>query len=283
MKQIWVRDILLLLAAILSLQANTVAAVQPAADKALVFGFLPIISTERLVSRFGPLADYVAKKLGRPVRFETAAGYAEFNRRTNEEQRYDILFTAPHFYYTAQRQAGYQVIARVDGRKLAAIIVASKASGIKSLANLKGRRIAVPDRLSLGALLIINHLRQAGLQIAKDVELVETPSHNAALLSAAKGITDAAGLMVPPYRRASEEVKNQMRIIATTQGTPHMPISVAARLSAADKLAIKRILLGMRHDAQGRALLKQMAWPGFVASSPAEYDQMEWAAKLIHR
>ena len=251
------------------------------ADRALVFGILPILSTEKLVARFGPMTDYMAQKLGRPVVFETAAGYAEFARRTNKDKRYDILFTAPHFYYIAQREAGYQVIVRVAGPSLAALIVASKSSGIKSVAELKGRSIAVPDSLSLGNLLIRNHLALAGLRDGKDIKLVETPSHNAALLSATKGNTDAAGLMVPPYRRSSAEIKNKMQIIATTRGTPHMPFSVAARLSPADKERIRQVLLDMPKDAQGQALLKQMAWPGFVATTPAEYDQMEWAADLI--
>jgi len=247
----------------------------------LVFGFLPIVSTQKLVARFGPMADYLAKKLGRPVKFETAPGYAEFTRRTNSEKRYDILFTAPHFYYSAQRQAGYQVVARVNAPKMRAIIVAPRTSNIKSIADLRSHKLAIPDRLSLGALLIRKHFSQAGLNPGKDVQLVETPSHNAALLSAYKGITDAAGLMIPPYRVASEKIRNKMHIIATTQGTPHMPISVASRLSAREKARIKQVLLGMRSDEEGKKLLQHMSWPGFVSTNSSEYDQMEWAADLI--
>lgn len=252
-----------------------------AAGGRLIFGFLPILSTRKLVRRFAPLADYLSVKLGRPVKFETARGYAEFARRTNVDRRYDILFTAPHFYYIAQRQAGYQVVARVDAPKMVAIIVASRSGQIKTLSDLRSHKIAVPDRLSLGALLIKHHLIQAGLRPGKDVELISTPSHNAALVSAYKGVVDAAGLMVPPYRRASKQVRNQLQIIDRTRGTPHMPISVAARLSSIDKARIKKILLDMKQAEDGKQLLKRMSWPGFVAIKPSEYDQMEWAAKLI--
>ena len=110
-----IRLLVVLLTAIVALPAPSLGSAQQgndATEKALVFGFLPILSTEKLVARFGPMSDYMAQKLGRPVRFETAAGYAEFARRTNRDKRYDILFTAPHFYYTAQRQAGPPVGAR---------------------------------------------------------------------------------------------------------------------------------------------------------------------------
>lgn len=249
----------------------------------LVFGFLPIVSTQKLLARFGPLTDYLSDRLGRPVRFETAPNYAEFIQRTNHDRRYDILFTAPHFYHMAQRKAGYQVLVRVRAPQMRAIIVTADIEKIKSVADLRGRKIAVPDSLSLGALLVKNHLLQAGLRPGRDVELVTTPSHNASLVSAYKGVTDAAGMMIPPFKRASSEIKSKMQIIATTRGTPHMPISVAARLSVRDRNKISQVLLDMQKTLEGKKLLRQISWPGFVKTSTTEYDQMDWAAKLVHQ
>ena len=68
-----------------------------AAEEPLVFGFLPVVSPEWLVARFEPLVDHLSKALGVPVRMETAPEFAVFVRRTNEERRFDFLFTAPHF------------------------------------------------------------------------------------------------------------------------------------------------------------------------------------------
>ena len=253
----------------------------PANDKVLVFGFLPILSTEKLVARFGPLVDYLSAKLGQPIRLETAPDYAEFVRRTNEDKRYDLLFTAPHFYYLAQRQAGYRVIVRVAAPTMHAVIVAPKSSGIKQLSDLRGRRIATPDPLALGTVLIRDTLQKAGLDPDKDVTLVATPSHNASLLSAQKGITDAAGLMVPPFRRAKPEVRDAMRILATTQGTPHMPISVGTSLTAEQVRIVEQALLDLSQNENGRALLKHLSWPGFAKTTPQEYDAIGWAVQQL--
>jgi len=246
-----------------------------------VFGFLPILSTQKLVERFTPLVNFLSKRLGKPVRMETAPDYAAFLQRTNQEKRYDLLFTAPHFYYMAQREAGYRVIVRVAAPEMHAIIVAPRDGPIRSVTDLRGYRISVTDNLSLGTVLTREYLKRAGIDPDRDVSLVETPTHNASLLSAYKGVTDAAALMVPPFKRAKPEIRNRMRIIATTIGVPHMPISVASTMSSHDVEIVRTSLLDLKQSTEGRALLKHLSWPGFAAAAPADYDQLEWAVTQL--
>lgn len=250
-------------------------------DHELVFGFLPILSTEKLVARFGPLVDYLSEKLGQPVRLETAPDYAEFVRRTNEEKRYDLLFTAPHFYYLAQRKAGYRAIVRVAVPSMQAIIVAPRSGDIKEVSDLRGRRISTPDPLSLASVLIRDTLQQAGLDPDKDVMVVATPSHNASLISAQKGVTDAAGLMIPPFRHAKPELRDAMRIIAKSQSTPHMPICVGTTLTQDQARIVEDTLLGLTQTEDGQALLKHLSWPGFAKTTPEEYDAIGWAVRQL--
>lgn len=255
-----------------------------AADKdgTLVFGFLPILSTQKLVKRFEPLVNKIAEDLHRPVRMETAPNYVEFLKRTREK-RYDILFTAPHFYYLAHVQSGYKVIVRVNAKKLNAIIVATKASHITSLSGLRGRTIATPAAISLGTALIRNTLRKAGLDPDKDVKIVTTPNHNAALLTAYNGITDAAGLMIPPYMRASEKVHNAMVVLGKTAGTAHMPIAVSATLAPEVRARIKQTLVSLKQTEKGRAILKHMSWPmGFTKATDSEYAPLKEIVKEMH-
>ena len=266
----------------LCLSTHTYAVQETGGSRSLVFGFLPILSTEKLIARFGPLVDYLGEQLGQPVRFETAPDYSEFIRRTDVEKRYDIVFTAPHFYYLAQRKAGYRVIVRVGAPQMQALIVASKASGISDLAGLKGHTLATPAAESLGTVLIRATLRDAGLNPDKDLKLVNTPTHNASLLTAYKGITDAAGLMVPPYKRAADEIRANMVVLAETRGVPHMPIAVSAAFPDELEQRLQQVLLNMQDTAEGRALLKHLSWPmGFAKATPAEYDSVGWAVQEL--
>ena len=57
-----------------------------------------------------------------------------------------------------------------------------------------------------------------------------------------------------------------------------MPICVAGTLPSAKAKKIQQVLLGMRDTEQGKELLKHLSWTmGFVAASPAEYQDLAWA------
>lgn len=259
----------------LALPINAVHADSHSANQGkdrLVLGMLPILSPERLAQRFEPLVDYLSDALGVEIVMESAPSYRQFVERTGEKGRYDLLYTAPHFYYLAKQNDGYRVMVRVDGRRLEAAIVAPKASQITSIKDLRGHSIATPDSSSLGTLLIRQRLVEAGLDPDKDVKLVETPTHNASLLSAVKGNTDAAGLMTTPLKRSKPAIREQVRVLSLTANTPQMPFSVAPWVDADVATAFARAMVEMKNTPDGRALLKHLAWPGFIAAQPAEYD-----------
>jgi len=246
----------------------------------LVFGVLPVVSAEKLVTRFAPLVEYLEKHLKKQVLLETAPNYTEFVRRTRGN-RYDILFTAPHFYYLAQREINHRVIVRVDAPIMQAVIVVPKDSKITSLQDLRGKQLATVDPISLATVLVRDRLLSAGLDPDKDLTLVATPSHNASLLSAYKEITDAASLMGTPLRGARKEVRESVRILAKTAGTPHMPISLAPTISASDAKIIAEIFVSLKSSKEGRIVLKKIGWPGLVKASPSEYDTLEPLAQQI--
>lgn len=247
----------------------------------IIFGILPIVSTTKLIKRFAPMAKYLSKKLGVPVRIETAADFKTFMNRTNNENRYDLLFTAPHLYYLAQRQAKYKVIVRVAAPDMKALIVVPKKSKIKTLRDLKGRELSTTDELALATLMIRAHLSAASINPDKDLKIINTPTHNASLLSAFKGITDAGSLMQPPFMRAKKEIKQSMRILSITDGSPHMPIAVSSRMSDELTNKIKMTLLELKSSEKGRSLLKNLRWPGFVSVKPKDYDKLKWAVEQL--
>jgi phosphonate transport system substrate-binding protein len=152
-------------------------------DGTLTFGFLPLVSTEKLVQRFAPLVHYLSAELGIPIRIETAADFETFIRRTDNEKRYDLLFTAPHLFYIARKNAGYQLLASVDSPGMSAVIVAPQQSKVETIKDLAGLKLATVDPMSLATLLVRKQLEENGLNPDVDLTLVTTPSHNASLLS----------------------------------------------------------------------------------------------------
>ena len=240
----------------------------------LIFGILPFVSAEQLVIRFSPLADYLSKKLHVPVRIETAPNFVEFARRTHEDQRYDILFTAPHFYPQAHSKAGYRLIASVDSPGMWAVIIAPRQSEIYNIKDLIGKRVATVHPAGLATLLVRKHLSDAGIDPDADITMISTPSHDASLLSSYHGVTDASALMQPPYEAASTRVKENMRIIAKTESTPHIPISVNPRISESCASEISAVLLQMGTTAESLAVLSHNSFSGFKKPRPEDYDKI---------
>jgi len=243
-------------------------------DKPLVFGILPFLSIEQLVTRFTPLVNYLSEHLGAPVQLETAPDFIEFARRTHEDRHYDILFTAPHLYTQANRKAGYRLIASVDSPGMWAIIVVPGQSDIRRIEDLRGKRLATVHPLGLATILIRKSLSDAGIDPDVDLELVITPSHDASLLSSYLGVTDASGLMQPPYETASEEVKRDMRIIARTEITPHIPISVGPWISEPCAEKISTVLMNMSETPEGESVLQHNRFTGFRNADPRDYERL---------
>ena len=246
----------------------------------LVFGILPFISSEQLVFRFTPLVNYLSENLQVSVRIETAPDFVEFARRTHEESRYDILFTAPHFFTRANQKAAYRLIASVDSPEMWAVIVTPKQSDIHTLQDLEGKRLATVPPLGLATLLVRKTLFEAGIDPDVDLDMVITPTHDAALLSSYHGVTDASALMQPPFAAASKKVRDSMRIIARTGSTPHIPISVAPRLDAACAAEITDLLLNMGSTPEGKAVLLHNRFTGYRQGDPAIYEKLN---ELLNR
>lgn len=247
----------------------------------LVFGLLPIVSPERLVRRFAPLVDYLSERLARDIRIETAPDFARFAERTRDRRRYDILFTAPHLYYLAAREPGYRALVQVDQPGMRAVIVAQAHGPVRTLADLRGRRLATTGPLALSTVLARQMLIGAGLDPDTDLTLVPTPSHNASLLSAYQGTADASALMLPVYRRAQAVVLGETRILARSRRVPHIPIAVAPWLDAQLAARLQRVLIDMRRSERGRRVLAGLDWPGFVAASEQTYDALAPIAERL--
>lgn len=130
------------------------------------------------------------------------------------------------------------------------------------------------QKASLATLLVKKHLEAAGIDPENELTLVPTPSHDASLLSSYHGVTDASSLMQTQYAAASEQVRQNMRLIARTEKTPHIPISVSPRLDRACADEIAALLLGINKTEAGRQALRNNRFSGFRRAETREYDAM---------
>jgi len=81
--------------------------------------------------------------------------------------------------------------------------------------------------------------------------------------------------MSPPYEAANIKVKKSMRIIARTESTPHIPISVGSRISDNCAAEITRLLLEMKTTPEGEEALSHNSFSGFKKANAEDYERIK--------
>ena len=99
-----------------------------------------------LTDKYKPLADYLGNALKRPVKLEVSQNLSASERRLKKDA-FDLFFGPPQVIAQAMKGAGYVPIVRYPGKIKAAFVVMDD-SGIKSMADIKGKRLGL-DRKSV--------------------------------------------------------------------------------------------------------------------------------------
>ncbi|MBC8466623.1 MAG: phosphate/phosphite/phosphonate ABC transporter substrate-binding protein [Deltaproteobacteria bacterium] len=189
-------------------------AAEPA--RPLEIGVLPYINIEGLIKAYKPLTDYLEKALSRPVLLVSAKDYAHYLQLTTKKS-YDLIITASHFARMAQLEGTYEPLFR-PLTTYHEVIVTKKGSPVARIADLKGRRIAIPNRLAQTTILGRQMLKSHNIDPDVDVTLIDALSHKNAIYYVLNGEADAAIISTGGYRHSSDDVKKDIVILQPREG-----------------------------------------------------------------
>jgi len=245
-----------------------------AADRhALDMGIFPYLSTRALLDLYQPVRVYLTNELREPVNLFTAPSLKTYTDQT-QQGIYDIVVTAPHFARLAQREAGYIPLVMYT-RELLGIVVVARNSPIWTLQDLKGKRIATPNRLALVTIMGQQLLRDKGLVPAAGVTMLDVASHNNAVLAVLRGEADAAITEHVALQQMPADLRNSVRIIAQTPHLPHVMYLAHARLGPTRIAQIKAALLRFPGTADGRVFLKESGFEGMRPVEEADLKNLD--------
>jgi phosphonate transport system substrate-binding protein len=114
---------------------------------------------EKNDTTYRPLAEYLSKKLGKPVELRTVDSWEGLAKSLANGET-DIALMGPWGYVLANNYSGAQAVATIlyDGKpEYFALMITHPNSGINSLADLKGRTFAFGDKGSTSGYLIPTH------------------------------------------------------------------------------------------------------------------------------
>jgi phosphonate transport system substrate-binding protein len=243
-----------------------------AAEKPLLFGLPPYANPAAMHQSFAPLAAYLGEVIGREVRLSISPNYMSHIRRVGREE-IDLAFLGPSPYVKAQKGfAGVDLLAKMVLENRAndqVVIVTATASGIESLAALRGRTFAFGDHHSFGSHFVPRFLLQEhGVRLGDLAAYDYLGSHDNVVLSVLHRDFDAGGVRQDIYLKYRDR---DLRVL-------HGPVSIAPHvivcrqtLPAQIKEKIRTALI----ELEDRDLLGAIspAMLRFLPVDDAEFDQ----------
>jgi phosphonate transport system substrate-binding protein len=279
----------LALAAAVPLALGFAVAAAPAAAQPAVFKVTTIpeeAATEQM-RKFGPLSKYLERKLGTKVEFTPVNDYpAAVEALVNKQV--DLVWFGGFTHVQAQIRSGGKIIPiaqREEDAQFRSVFIAQKDSGIKSLADLKGKQVGFGSQSSTsGHLMPRSFLLQAGIDPDKDFKRVAySGAHDATIASVVSGRVDAAALDITVWRKFVDEKKvdtSKVDVFYTTPPFYNYNWSVHADMPAAMREKVTAALLELSmNDPEGKEILTLNRATKYIPTSAANYKGLEVAGR----
>ena len=245
----------------------------------LQMGVFPRRNKDLTHKLFKPLADHLSQALGQPVKLQIASDFATFWGNV-AQGKYDIMHYNQLHYVKAHKKFGHQVIVsniELNKSSIASSIIIRKDSGIKSIKDLKGKKVIFGGGVQAMVAYVgtVDMLHKFGLQQDRDYvkQFANNPTNACRAVFA--GLADACGagdvMLEIPYSKNIMDV-SQMMVLKRGPALAHLPWAVSKDLPGKKIQLIQEAMLSLNKNESGRQLLKQMHLSGFARVSDADYD-----------
>ena len=255
-------------------------------DTELVMGIFPRRAADVTEKLFTPLAAYLSRQLGRPIRLETTHNFVSFWDNV-DRQRYDIVHFNQYHYVRSHKTRGYRVILKneeMNRSTIAASLFVHKDSGINSIMDLKGRKIVFGGgKTAMMSYITASHLLEAGGLHKGDYVTTFAINPMRAVIAvyyrqAAAGAGDIVKLL--PSVRQEIDV-SELKMLATGQPMAHLPWAVKQDMSQQTLRRIQAILSRAAETPPGRKALATAQLTNLNIASDTEYDPHREIIRLV--
>ena len=255
--------------------------------KVLNVSAIPDVNQNTLLTTYAPFTEYLSKRLGVEVKFTPVTDYPGTVDGI-AAGRLDLVWFGGYTSVQAVKAAKGNVerlVCRVEDLKFKSVFVANPASGIKRLADLKGKTFSFGSLSSTsGHLMPRSFLRAAGIDAETDLGNVSySKGHDATVIAVETGAVEAGALNYLVWDKMTAEKKYDATKVAVFFITPeYVDYCWCARkdLPASLRVAIKKAFLDLKaSDAENKQLMDLQKATGYVECKDEWWNGIEEAAK----
>jgi phosphonate transport system substrate-binding protein len=232
-------------------------------------------ATEQM-RKFGPLVRYLERQLGMKVEFTPVNDYpAAVEALVNKQV--ELAWLGGFTHVQAQIRSGGKIVPiaqREEDAQFRSVFIAQQDSGIKTLADLKGKQVSFGSQSSTsGHLMPRSFLLQAGIDPEKDLKRIAySGAHDATIASVVSGRVDAAALDITVWRKFD--------VFYTTPPFYNYNWSVHADMPAALRERIAKALFDLSMDTpEGKEILTLNRATKYIPTRAENYKGLEAAGR----
>nr|WP_072099143.1 phosphate/phosphite/phosphonate ABC transporter substrate-binding protein [Staphylococcus capitis] len=259
--------------------------------KELTVQFVPSQNADKLEAKAKPLEKLLSDKLGIPVKVSVSTNYNTIVEAM-KSKKVDVGFLPPTAYTLAHDQKAADLLLQAqrygvnkDGssnKKLVddykSEILVKKNSGIKSLKDLKGKKIALQDVTSTAGytfpLATLN--KETGINATKDMKIVNVKGHDQAVISLLNGDVDAAAVFQDArtiVKKDQPNVFKDTKILKLTESIPNDTISVRPDMDKKFQEKLKKAFKDIAKSKKGHKIISEVySHEGYTDTKDSNFD-----------
>lgn len=259
--------------------------------KEYVIGIHPSHNPQRLMNTYGPILEHIDASLPEVhFRLETSRNYEEFEKKLYSGH---FDFAMPNPYQTVlSLKHGYRVFGKMaDDNNFRGVILVRKDSGIRTVNDLKGKKIAYPSPTALAATMMTQYyLHIHGIDVNHDIENIYVGSQESSIISVVRGHVAAGGIWILPWLIFSAEhpdQASQLEVKWQTESLPNNAWVVHQDVPSVLASQFATALFGLNDSTQGRKMLARLLISRFEPATDATYapvrDFLEVFSKTVRQ
>jgi len=255
-----------------------------AGDKPISVGMIPDAgATQVSIQEKAPLKDFLAKQMGREVNLVIPTNYNATVEALGNESL-DFAYLGALTYVKAHRQYGViPLVQRTRDLQFHSLFITGN-SGIKSLADLKGKTFAFGDINSTsGHLMPYLELKHAGINVDADLKFRYTGSHPATAKAVESDAVDAGALDETVFNSMIAEGKlDKTKVHVFYTSKPFVDYVWVARKdsSAQEREKFVQAFVGLK-EGKDDQILQILRGKSFLRANDESYNTIRQIAEEL--
>lgn len=219
------------------------------------------VPNDEIRARYAAIAADLSKIVGEPVSIEPVGDYATL-RQGLADKRYGLALVHPAHVSIQALKQGWRLVAVTKGyENYAASFLVRADAPLKSLADLRGRKLGAPDEDSITAWMVRATMRDA-LGDPKQVAVTYTRYQDAVPFMVENTFTQAGATASASIVKAWQAQGG--KVLATSKPVPIKHVIASPALSADQVKKVREYLLELDSTEAGRKKLEPVKVKGYA-------------------